>query len=735
MTALPLATERLRLNLVDWAADVGSPNGGAESGAVGSLYNRTRQAATDPVEIYQRLNAGADGWVHQNVINLDVYNVKNFGAVGDGVTPDQVAIKAAIDAANAAGGGIVYFPPTATYYRISARIDVPNGATFQLSNYANITFMGDGAASRIVMDGDAGGAAWFLFNITGSSRNLRFVNLYMDGSLIVNPDPGEQTHILNITSSNAANPHDIDVIECYWGQIDGDSVRMVGSQLGGPVSNIRVINNDFTPTACRANVGFQRYTYRIAVVDNWMSGSQDQTLDFEPTGGVAPDNVPEEVLILGNQADNNSQNGTGWTLTGNGNTAPARRNILAYNILHNFSAVTFRDGRSWTVHGNVVVYTAPLGDDAAFLALDTIRDMAFTANIADRPNRVGQLFRAVLATAAGAGVKRGLLIADNVAKTYGDAGGGIAFGAENIAGVLMDGNVCTHVNGTVTQTIAYRVAASTFSIDNCQVNGNMVISQGLNMDAVAQLGVGGAVDARNLCGNANFGRGSGAGVRFVIAGGGTISGFRTANDNNCPSITGSVVALSSVTTGATIEGNPPGPRVLTSINVPAGAIGSPIGSWVLNTSGGEGTIFWYKETAAGGILDTAGWVSDGPGEYMFASRNLDATTTAARFMAPSLDQATVVTTEVQIPIVRAGTIRELRCDQVAGTGAGNNTHTLRLNGANTALTMTVAHTATSGSGTGSIAVVGGDLIALQITKSALPATSPTMVVDSVEITG
>jgi polygalacturonase len=43
-------------------------------------------------------------------LNLGNFNVRNFGAVGDGKTIDSPAIQRAIDAASEAGGGTIYFP-------------------------------------------------------------------------------------------------------------------------------------------------------------------------------------------------------------------------------------------------------------------------------------------------------------------------------------------------------------------------------------------------------------------------------------------------------------------------------------------------------------------------------------------------------------------------------------------------------------------------------------------------
>ncbi len=58
-----------------------------------------------------------------------VFNVKTFGAVGNGVTDDTAAFVAA-EAARSAAGGLIYVPPPSVFYGISAPL-VLNGAEWQ----------------------------------------------------------------------------------------------------------------------------------------------------------------------------------------------------------------------------------------------------------------------------------------------------------------------------------------------------------------------------------------------------------------------------------------------------------------------------------------------------------------------------------------------------------------------------------------------------------------------------
>jgi hypothetical protein len=91
-----------------------------------------------------------------------VFNVRNYGAKGDAATDDTLAIRAAIAAAEKAGGGTVYFPPGT--YVVSPQPSDPDWPDLSDPNWlktsvhqaifhidqSNIQFKGDGAGQSTI---------------------------------------------------------------------------------------------------------------------------------------------------------------------------------------------------------------------------------------------------------------------------------------------------------------------------------------------------------------------------------------------------------------------------------------------------------------------------------------------------------------------------------------------------------------------------------------------------------
>lgn len=90
-------------------------------------------------------------------MNTDTYNVKDFGAKGDGTTDDQPAIQAAINAAAAGGGGVVTLPVGT--YKINTSI--------YMNGLSNVSLEGTTNFGTIITPNFTSGVCIYLYNSYG----------------------------------------------------------------------------------------------------------------------------------------------------------------------------------------------------------------------------------------------------------------------------------------------------------------------------------------------------------------------------------------------------------------------------------------------------------------------------------------------------------------------------------------------------------------------------------------
>lgn len=148
-----------------------------------------------------------------------MYDVKQFGAVGDGVSDDTGKIQGAIQAAQTAGGGTVFFP--IGDYKVSSTLNITG---------SNVQIVGSGHGSKIFLDKSSGTVIKI-----GHSTEMN-----------------QTTHnkIKNIAISRSENP-DIDsygiwVERAMYTDIDEVTVYKSGCGIAVGPKDIEGIPNQFT---------------------------------------------------------------------------------------------------------------------------------------------------------------------------------------------------------------------------------------------------------------------------------------------------------------------------------------------------------------------------------------------------------------------------------------------------------------------------------------------------------
>lgn len=201
------------------------------------------------------------------------FNVKAYGAVGDGSTDDRDAVQDAMDACGAAGGGTVFFPEGT--YRI-ATAQTGGGFSWGLIfSYDNVEIVGVGAASRIFLDQ---GGTVSMFVIGGHAKAARVagdVTTWGNYRGFVGSSPadaydltgtialGDMSVFLD-TAAEAANFAVGDYVVIRTGNLTGSSAT---GQPDAEINTVRSVN------AGTGEIGLASPTIKAYQAENYNSGS------------------------------------------------------------------------------------------------------------------------------------------------------------------------------------------------------------------------------------------------------------------------------------------------------------------------------------------------------------------------------------------------------------------------------------------------------------------------------
>lgn len=326
-----------------------------------------------------------------------VFNVKDYGATGDGTTNDTTAVQAAIDAAEVAGGTVFF--PRGTYSCSDLEV-AADSVTLRGEGWGSIIKQRTGTAPLylIKVNPGTGGTA----DPATNRRNLVFRDLQLRGTVDVDGfATGQNVHLMSLSAVD-----DVLIQNVYFRGYRADGLYLASSHSAGVERHNRYIKI----VGCRFDGINQDNRNAITIIDgrdvliqgctflNSTRTDMPGTIDIEPNSG-STFAVIRNIRIVGNYFE--KCRGTAGAVayhiipTQADLTTKTQGVVVAHNVFNSVRCAAFfshvQDPTDSTVHNDIIFannYCNGGRDDASYLGnnpfqIQGVRGVKIVGNVFD----------------------------------------------------------------------------------------------------------------------------------------------------------------------------------------------------------------------------------------------------------------------------------------------------------------------------------------------------------------